>query len=288
MSIVQEQQFDHSNHWSAEMLNVGRIKQLVSDIMPSEQVRAGRTMGLHVIEGSDVHADIGRYVEWQVFENAFGNDIDTMRSEYEPYDSASVFLTLVDYEKQQPAAVIRLIKPEGPKGLKSLNDLISPTLEQPDGTQIQNPWYEAGDTLESRLNEVGNDGSKIVDIGTMAVMPEYRSAHAQAGASAVLYSSCARWSFEQDYPFWVTIIDERALRMIQSWGEPFENFDHADYASYLDSSSSIPMHLDLYKCVPKIRAYDEVNGSDIFGLYTQGSGLKEQYVLPDFTLPDIG
>lgn len=287
MQTLETQELPPSS-WTKEALNESRVTQLVGELTPSEEICVGRTMGLHVIDGNDPHSDIARFVEWQVFEKAFGNDLDTMKKEYEPYDESSVFLTLLDYERQQPAAVIRLIKPEGENGLKSLNDLVTPLLEQPDGTTTPNPWYRPGDTVESRLREVGNDSKRTVDIGTMAVMPEYRSAHARVGASAVLYSTCARWSFEQDYPYWVTIIDKRALSMIQSWGEPFENFDHADYAAYLDSSSSIPMHLNLYACVPKIRAYDEANKSNILGLYTQGVGLESQYVLPDFTLPDIG
>ncbi len=186
------------------------------------------------------------------------------------------FLTVLDYEQGKPVGVIRIIRPSE-KGLKSLNDLAEPS----------SPWYQEGDTQEKRWAEVGNDPAHTVDISTMAVMPEYRSNHAADGASAALYSTCVRWSLNNGYNRWVAIVDKKIHDMMQAWGEPFKHFEGANWASYLDSQESRPIHTELHSGLKKIKAFDEAMSEqagktmDIHGLYTRGAGLDREFVLPD-------
>ena len=76
--------------------------------------------------------------------------------------------------------------------------------------------------------------------------------------------------------------------MMQSWGEPFQAFAGTDWASYLDSEKSLPVHTELTSGLQRIKAFDramtEKTGQlmDIHGLYTRGIGLEEEFVLPAF------
>lgn len=266
-----------SEIWNEKTLNLTRIKQLITDITPDDETRQGRQYGLHVIDGQDESSDIGRFVEWTVLDEFFKNNLKRIQEEYARYDSSSTFLVVVDYEKNEPMGVLRIIRPS-PEGLKSMNDLVS----------TESPWYRQGDSLDSRFAEIGDDPQHTVDIATMTVMPDYRTDHAEAGTSAVLYSSCVRWSLENNFNRWVTIVDKKIYDMMQSWGEPFTAFNETDWEEYLDSPKSLPVHTELYSGLEKIKRFDEVtsqetgNEVDIHGLYTQGRGLEEQFVLPNF------
>lgn len=266
--------------WSPESLESGRISQLVQDLIPSEEVRKGRNFGVHVVEGTEPHADIARSVEAAVFEEYFGEDLEVMREGYAPYDAASTFLVALDYENAKPVGAIRLIC-SSEAGFKSLNDLVAP----------ESPWHKEGDTLEQRFTEIGSDPEHTVDIGTMAVMTEYRSNHAATGASASLYSSCVQWSLATGHNRWMTIVDKKIYDMMQAWGEPFTAFQNTDWAPYPypSSANALPVHLELHSGLERIKQFDikmsQEHGQtmDVHGLYTRGTGLEQHFVLPEFS-----
>lgn len=270
-------QGESEGRWTIDELNPERISGLVEGLIPPEEVRNGRNFGVHIVDGQDEASAIGRFVEWTVFEEFFDNDLERMKEEYGPYDEASTFLLVLDYEKSQPMGAVRLIGPSE-AGFKSIHDLVAP----------ESPWYKPGDTLESRLAEIGNDPEHTVDIGTMAVMPEYRSGHSTEGASAALYSTCVRWSLANGYNNWITVVDRKIYDMMQAWGEPFKPFDRTDWASYIDSPASLPVHTELYSGLEQIKEFDQKMSRqheqqfDIHGLYTRGAGLEGQFVLPSF------
>lgn len=267
------------SRWSPELLSPDKVSRLIADLIPNHEIRAGRRYGVHIIDGSDLSSDIGRFVEWTVFNEYFSNDLSVMEQEYGPYDKFSTFIMVLDYDKLEPVGVIRIISPSD-NGLKSINDMTSP----------DSPWYREGDTVEGRFAEVGVDASNTIDIATMAVMPEYRSSHAADGASAALYSSCVRWSLQNNYNGWVATVDSKIYNMMQAWGEPFKDFDHADWATYLDSPKSKPVQGELFAALKKIKDFDrEMSSSseqsiDVHGLYTRGAGLEDKFVLPTFNV----
>src|SRR5579875_1985596 len=79
--------------------------------------------GVYVLRSEDPAAELGRSLERAVFLEAFGNTPELLEVEYSPYESASLFLVVVDHRRRLPAGVMRVICPGGPAGLKSLNDL---------------------------------------------------------------------------------------------------------------------------------------------------------------------
>jgi hypothetical protein len=74
------------------------------------------------IEGTDPFANIARQVEREVFEDTWGNDSVTMKTEYGPYDESSVFFVVMDTKAKVPAGVLRMIR-NSPAGLKTIVDL---------------------------------------------------------------------------------------------------------------------------------------------------------------------
>ncbi len=250
--------------WSEKSFEADRIRRLIAEITPSDEVRQGRRFGVHVLDGSDHHSDIGRFVEATVFMEYFKNNLDVMRAAYGPYDEHSTLLTVVDYEAQEPVGVVRVIE-------HSELDVI--TL-----AEIQNPKYpwRAGLSMADRWHEIGDDPEHTLDITTMAVMPEYKSGHAKDGASAALYSTCVIWSLAKDINTWVSIVDKKIHGDMQAWGEVWDDFEGADWAPYMGSKASKPVHLQLKPALEKVRAVDE----GIYALYTQSAGLEHQFVLP--------
>lgn len=261
-----EAQGEWQASWSAESLDPEAIERHVASLIPSDEERQGRNFGVHVLDGSDPRSDIGRYIEWQQFEKRFKNDLKRMKELYQPYDGVSTFLMVLDYEKVAPVGVIRIVKPID-------GDLITiDEVSKEDG-----PWYVPGVSAEDRKREMGYEEGSTVDITTMAVMPEYKSGHAEDGASAALYSTCVRWSLAHGFNHWATIVDQRIYEMMQSWGEPFIPFEGTDYAPYEGSKASIPVYTELNSGLERVRAFDE----GIYRLYTESAGLDQQYVLPD-------
>ena len=264
--------------WSPESFDSSRIDTLVGNLIPNQDCRGGRSFGVHIVEGSDEASDIARFIESTVFDEYFDNDVNTMKQEYSQYDPSSTFLLVLDYDNVKPVGVVRLIKPSA-AGLKSLNDLV----------RTDSPWYREGDTTTRRMAEIGDDPNHTIDIGTMAVMPNYRSKHAGNGASAALYSTCVQWSIANGYNYWVTIVDKKIYTDMQSWGEPFQPFDGAEFRSYLDSPASLPVHLEVYSGLCKVKKFDEQmtealgQPMDVHGLYTRGTGLEQQFVLPEWS-----
>jgi hypothetical protein len=74
------------------------------------------------IEGTDPFANIARQVEREVFEDSWGNDSVTMKTEYGPYDESSVFFVVMDTKAMVPAGVLRMIR-NSSVGLKTIVDL---------------------------------------------------------------------------------------------------------------------------------------------------------------------
>ncbi len=252
--------------WSIEALQPERISELIGELTPSDEIRQGRNLGVHIVDGSNPLSDIARFIEWKNFEVRFKNDIGKMKEMYEPYDEASTFLIIVDYENQKPVGNIRIVKPVN-DSLITIDAIVAPN----------SLWKSQDDSPEKRKLEMGYDPDHTVDITTMAVMPEYSSGHSKDGASAVLYSTCVRWSLANGYNHWATIVDSHIYNMMQAWGEPFTPFEGTDFEPFEGSKASIPVYTDLYTGLEKVKAFSE----DIYDLYTKSSGLEFEYVLPE-------
>ena len=125
-------------------------------------------------ESGDPASALARYVEHEVFLELFGNTIDTLDTEYGPYEAAGRFLCVVDHQRCVPAGMIRLIAPS-PAGFETLHDLDA-------------IWGVATADL-ARPEPVGLGTSSLWDLATLAVARDYRSAASSGLVIMALYQA---------------------------------------------------------------------------------------------------
>ena len=198
------------------------VKALTSKLLYERPPRSEERFICYMLDGDDEFSDIGRNVEREVFEHSFGNDAEEMAAEYGRYERTSTFFVSIDTENQAPTGALRVIG-NSPQGFKSLNDLEVSSLQlQPqqvlDHYKIENP-----DT--------------VWDIGTVAVLPEFRSA---AGSISVqLYRAMYVTAMQRGVEHFVSIIDQKPLqKLVDYLGIPFKSLMDSQPFSYLGSDAS--------------------------------------------------
>ncbi|HEX6416378.1 MAG TPA: hypothetical protein VFZ62_02525 [Candidatus Saccharimonadales bacterium] len=202
--------------------------KLARDLLEERPPEGGDRFVCYKIDGNDRFADIGRQVECEVFNEAFGNDPEEMREEYGPYEDQSTFFISIDRETGVPTGVLRIIR-NGEGGFKSLNDLegILPDFSQEEA---------------SRFHGIDNP-DECWDIGTVAVPPEFRAK--QGGVSLQLYRGMYVASQQEGIKHFVSVIDERPFeKMTKFLGFPFEVIHGGRPFSYLGSEKSLPVYGD--------------------------------------------
>jgi len=103
-------------------LTASQTYELTQAFLSTRHLPSGDRFVCFELEGTDRFANIARQLEREVFETSWGNDPDTMKNEYGPYDDSSLFFLAVDTHKNAPAGVLRMIR-NSPAGLKTLVDL---------------------------------------------------------------------------------------------------------------------------------------------------------------------
>jgi hypothetical protein len=188
------------------------------------------------ITGSSPFADLGRTTELRVFEEVFGNDRGLMEREYGPYEHASRFFVVMDTERRQPAGVLRIIG-NSSAGLKTLRDVAGEPL------RIPREDFQAFHGVE--------DLDRCWDVGTVAVLAEYRRSASQSRTvSLLLYRAFYLHALRHGIEHAVAIIDGHAHRGLRALGVPFVPIHGSGPFAYLDSASSTA----LYGHVPEFRA----------------------------------
>ena len=172
--------------------------------------------------GDDKFSNIGRSVERTVFEDAFGNDAEQMVKEYGSYEQSSIFFLSIDREQALPSGTLRIIG-NSEHGFKTLNDLEHSSLEL-DYNQVAE-YYQI------------NDPDTVWDIGTVAVLPEYRSA--EGAVSVQLYRAMYVSAMQNKIQHFVSVIDQKPLhKLVDYLGIPFESLMGSEPFEYLGSESS--------------------------------------------------
>lgn len=187
--------------------------------------------GLYVFAASSPDSEIARYVERSVFAEWFGNTDETIAEEYGPYEDATVFICIIDHHRKLPAGEMRFITPSS-AGIKTVHDM-------------ERVWNVDLESL-AREHDLHFDEDGMLDITTIAVMPEYRGNAADglislallAGMCVLLRGWSTRWA--------VSIMDLVALdRIEQLSGGRYGRFPGVAPRRYLDSPASLPIYVDL-------------------------------------------
>jgi hypothetical protein len=225
MSIAelhQEARFEKPDSRPRYDLSPGDAHRLCHDFLVSAEHKPQNQFGCYAIEGFNNYSNLGRFVESSVFLDAFGNTPEIMAQEYGPYENASEFLVVMDHDTEMPVGVLRTIK-DSDAGLKSLNDLKDTPLQ-----------LDAGKVCE----ELKIVPDRCIDVGTLAIQPEFRARVGNILPSLLLYRSLyVRYLNNPDYDHVVTIIDKDAEKNLNRLSFPFKPIDER-YFSYLDSKQS--------------------------------------------------
>lgn len=194
------------------------------------------------VEGDSPYANIGRHIERQVFETAFGNDENKMQEEYGSYDPASTFFITVDTETGTPTGVLRAIR-NSEAGLKTLNDMEDAAKTSRMVKHDDVISYHGIDDLD-----------KCWDVGTVAVVPEYRHAKAAAGISIQLYRALYVSAKQEGIEHMISVIDKKAVSQLKGYlGVPFEQLGGSKAFEYLGSKESSAV----YGFIPEF--FDKMN-----------------------------
>jgi hypothetical protein len=181
-------------------LSEDQVADLTAKLLEEHEPIGDDRFVCYKLEGNDKFANIGRRIEGVVFKDAFNNTSEDMEREYGPYEDQSEFFISIDREYKKATGALRIIK-NGPNGLKTLND-------------ITRPPFIASKTEILKAHDIDNL-DECHDIGTVAVLPEHRSA--QGGISVQLYRAMYVNALEEGANHFISIVDEKPLSKLTDY-----------------------------------------------------------------------
>jgi hypothetical protein len=229
------------------------VRELTAEVSASG---AAEPFGAYIFGPAELGADLGRYLERQVFLEAFGNTEEQLAEEYGRYEQSSLFLVVVDHLRRLPAGVIRVVQ-NSPAGHKSLNDL-------------EPVWGEPAHALMRRTG-LSFGPERIWDVATLAAPPEYRAKATGGLVTMGLYQTLTMAARASGIDLLVAILDLPVFRMLR-WKMRmiFAGYNGVEPKSYLGSPASIPAWCDLIYSDRHLAAVDP----DLHGILYRGVGLE--------------
>lgn len=255
----------------SERFHPDRIELMISDLEARELIQTDKRFCVVVMDGTDPSSDLARSVEYGRFKETFANSYDLMENEYARFDPQSVFVSVIDVEKRQPAGVVRLIK-NGPEGLKTLKDVANPN-----GAWKADMLQGMAAALESAGTNLADiHPNSILDVATMARASTYDDDSPNDKIiSAALYRSAFKYAADghTQYKTFITIMDLAPYEeMKQTYNDPYPAIDGIEPGSYLDSSKSLP-------CYCHVPSYlDRIGSNEIFSDFIKTGGILKHFV----------
>lgn len=187
--------------------------------------------GVYLFPASSPDSELARHVEHVVFEETYGNTREVLDEEYGPYEDATVFVCVMDQQRHLPVGAMRLIT-TSPAGFKTLHDL-------------EKVWGIDPDVV-NRTHNLGLNTDSMMDVTTLSVIPEYRSAATDGLITLALLGGMSGLFRLHSTEWAVCIMDLLVYRLVQELiCEPYTPFPGAEPKRYLDSPASLPLHCNL-------------------------------------------
>jgi hypothetical protein len=191
-----------------------------------------------LVADSPAERDAARDVEGRVFLQAFGNTPEVMEQEYGSYEERSRFIVVIDDATGSALGAARLIVPDD-NPVKTLVDVAA------------EPWHL---DVQDSLRTDGLAGRPVWDVASLAVDRRYRSGAAGAEVTLALCHGLYRYSRASAVDGWVTILDDRVLRLLRAMGIPWTAMAGAGSRHYLGSPASTPCVCHIDAIADSIRA----------------------------------
>ena len=196
----------------------------LSDLLEEWPLPSGARFGCYLIPHRSRYSDLAREVECTVFERFFGNTPKCMADAYGEYEASSMFLVVVDQEQRCAAGALRIILPSA-RGLKTVNDIA----EAP-------PHISAQQVASYHHIE---DPRRCWDIGSVAVLKDYRAAATDHTVSLMLYGQLHTLMLRRGVEHMVTVLDKHAFtQLTEALGVPIVPIAGGEPFSYLGSDIS--------------------------------------------------
>lgn len=206
-------------------LEPAAVLRITADFLAAHPA-GGRFVTAVVGPDSDLAA-VGRALERQVFEAAFGNDAAVMAAEYGPYEERSLFFVVIDRKRGVPAGVARMIESRG-AGAKTVDDA---------------PPHIGGD-VATILAAHGMTGEKVWDCATLAVLPQYRGGRSSLLVSTMIYRTFLVMGRRHGVRHAVAMLDRGAYRNLGLVGVPMRTLADSGPFEYLGSVENRAVHMD--------------------------------------------
>lgn len=196
--------------------------------------------------------DSARACEADVFLGWFGNTRDQLAVEYGPYEDRSVFLAVANAEDEVVAAA-RLLVPGDHEGFKTFVDI------------ERQPWR-----VDSRAvaETAGIDVSSTWEVATISARTSLSTDRSPL-LSMALYHGLMQIAHVNYMSSFIAVLDQRVRRLLASVGIVTQVIPGTAPASYLGSSSSVPVYAHY---VP-LRDNQRRRFPDAYRLVTLGTGL---------------
>lgn len=222
-------------------LSAPSMKDLVHTLLDEHPPRGAGHFGCYRIPGASRFSDVARSVECRVFQHFFGNTAAIMQEAYGPYEQSSHFFLIVDRSERRCAGTLRIIA-NSAQGLKTLNDIAAP------------PLCLSADVV--RAHHRIDDLDQCWDIGTLAVLKEYRGQQQDHAVGTMLYGVLHREALLAGVHHAVTILDRHAYaQLTQMLAVPFEPIADSKPFDYLGSTDSRAAYLSFPKVVPTVEKH---------------------------------
>jgi hypothetical protein len=220
-------------------LSDGELRELAREIVPPGAIEP---LGVYLFDAGERGALLARRLEFDVFNEAFGDPPEMVEAELGVYEDSSLFILVMDHQRGVPAGVMRLIVPS-PIGLKSLNDLVK-------------VWGVPADDLIERTG-IALDPLSTWDVSGMAIAPEYRGRAMQGLVGMGLYQTLARAALWCGIRWFVAVFDLPVFRLVR-WklGLIFAGFKGLTARPYMGSVASIPAWCDVLDAERRLAAAD--------------------------------
>ena len=178
-------------------------------------------------------------LEAEVFLDSFDNTPEVMEQEYGHYADRSRYVVVLDDSDGSALGMMRLILPDAAGELKTLTDVAGP------------PWQVS---VPDSLGSAGLADRVVWDVATLAVARGHRSGAGRGEVTLALCHGLYRFSRLSGVEGWVTVLDDRVLRLLRVLGVPWTVMPGAGSAYYLGSPASTPCVCLLDDIAPNMRA----------------------------------
>jgi hypothetical protein len=184
--------------------------------------------------------DAARRIESAVFLQAFGNTPEVMEEEYGAYEGRSRFIVVLDEESGSAVGAARFIVDDpAAVPVKTLVDVAG------------EPWHV---DPAAALVAAAPAGGPVWDVASLAVDRRFRSGASGAEVTLALCHGIHEYSRRSGVEGWVTVLDDRVLRLQRMMGIAWLAMPGAASQAYLGSGASTPCTLFIPSIEPHMRS----------------------------------